>query len=338
MSDELADFDYVLPPELIAQRPLEDRAASRMLHLPRDGSAIRHRAFRELPTLLHPGDLLVFNQTRVTARRLRGLKESGGAVEALLVNRLGQGRYRSMVKPMARLRGGSRLLFGDQLWATYERIPGEDFAILDFSGCPHAEDTISAIGEVPLPPYIHERLSDPERYQTVYAQQGESAAAPTAGLHFTEELLATLRDVGVNFAYLNLNVSTDTFRPIQASRLEDHPMHGETYDIDEAVAEAVATCPGRVIAVGTTTVRALESAATGPRSLSAGSSATKLFIRPGYAFRVIDGMLTNFHLPRTTMLLMLAALVGKSSLMEAYAEAVRERYRFLSFGDSMLIL
>ncbi|HRK20586.1 MAG TPA: tRNA preQ1(34) S-adenosylmethionine ribosyltransferase-isomerase QueA [Fimbriimonadaceae bacterium] len=336
--DRLSDYDYSLPEDLIAQNPLADRCGSRLLQLPRQQGGVRHRMFKDVAELLLSDDLLVLNNTRVTALRLQGRKESGAAVEALLLKEVSPSRFEVMLKPARRLKPGAIVHFQDGLRA--EVLP--DFSgplrQLQFDPDPDLSRKLAAVGKTPLPPYIRQSLSDPERYQTVYARVGGSAAAPTAGLHFTPELLDGLREKGVGIANVTLDVSLDTFRPVEAENLDEHVMHGETAHLSSETADAIATCTGRIVAVGTTVVRTLESFAVGPRHVETGTKQTKLFIRPGYRFQIVDGMFTNFHLPRTSMLMMISAMAGRDRVMAAYAEAVRERYRFLSFGDSMLIL
>ena len=336
MTERLSDYDYELPDELIAQTPLEDRAASRLLVLHREGG-IEHRQFRDVLELLEPGDLLVLNDTRVSAVRLFGHRETGGAVEALLLQELLPGRFEAMVKPAKRLKVGTHVRFGDLIATVTEELE-EGLRVLSFDDDPNLSERLNEAGMVPLPPYIHERLADRERYQTVYGARAGSAAAPTAGLHFTDEILESLRERGVRTATVTLHDSIDTFRPVQVENLDEHRMHGERCAIPTETGEAIANAPGRIIAVGTTTVRTLETMATGPRQVSAGQTTSKLFIRPGFDFQVIDGMFTNFHLPKTTMLLMISALAGKQNILDAYRAAVEDRYRFLSFGDSMLIV
>jgi S-adenosylmethionine:tRNA ribosyltransferase-isomerase len=335
--DRLSDYQFELPEALIAQTPLTDRAASRLLCLGRDGD-VQHRQFRDVTEILRPGDLLVANDTRVSAIRLLGQKPTGAAVEALLLSEVAPATYRALVRPGKRLMIGAEIEFADSLHATVVAEGPDGLRDLKFTETADLRDKLRDAGTVPLPPYIHATLDDPERYQTVYAAHDGSAAAPTAGLHFTAEIIAQLKSLGVDFAHVTLHVGIDTFRPVSVENLADHVMHGESLTVPEATADAVAACPGRVIAIGTTTVRTLETMATGPRRLRTGSESSQLFIRPGFEFKVIDGMFTNFHLPGTTMLVMLAALVGRENLLRAYAEAVAERYRFLSFGDSMLIL
>lgn len=279
----------------------------------------------------------MLNDTRVSALRLFGERESGGKVEALLLRQESVNRYVAMVRPAKRVKVGSRVRFGPSLDARVVEDLGEGHKILEFDG----EDVYAQIhraGTVPLPPYISRPLDNPERYQTVYASHGGSAAAPTAGLHFTEALLDELQDMGVRIAKVTLDVGIDTFRPILVNNLDEHKMHGEICTISPDTAEAINTATGRIIAVGTTVVRTLESMADGVKHVQAGSTSTDLFIRPGFQFRIVDGMFTNFHLPGTTMMVMLSALIGREKLLNAYKIAVENQYRFLSFGDSMLIL
>lgn len=334
--DCLSNYDYTLPESAIAQKPLRDRAASRLLWLHKDGT-IEHRVFRDVVSILEPGDLLVLNDTRVTAVRLFGKKRTGASVELLLLRDLGAGAYEALAKPGGRLQPGVEAVFENGLVCRFEENLGEGLKRVQFLGSTVSE-RVAELGQVPLPPYIHEALPDAERYQTIYSSAPGSAAAPTAGLHFTRDLLEALSAKGVQMAYVTLDVGLDTFRPVKAENLDEHAMHGERCCVPEETAEAVAVCKGRIIAVGTTAVRTLESFATGDRLLATGLKTTDIFIRPGFEFRIIDGMFTNFHMPRTTMLIMLSALVPRGSLMAAYQEALSGGYRFLSFGDSMLIL
>lgn len=336
--DRLSDYDYHLPEERIAQTPLEDRAASRLLYLHRDTGAVEHRMFREVTEILRPGDLLVLNDTRVSALRLEGRKPTGGAVEALLLHERGPGLYEALVRPGRRLHPGARIEFGEGLGAEVERETEDGARLLRFDPVPDLRARLAAVGHVPLPPYIHAALADAERYQTVYSREAGSAAAPTAGLHFTPEILAALAEKGVRAARVTLHVGIDTFRPVMNEDLSLHQMHGEECEVPPETAEAIARCEGRVVAVGTTTVRTLETFARGRRQVEAGRTVSRIFIRPGYDFRVVDGMFTNFHLPKTTMLMMISALARREWILDAYAEAVEKSYRFLSFGDSMLIV
>lgn len=335
---DLEWLDYYLPEELIAQEPIEPRDHSRLLHLDPSDGHIQHLHFYDLPNLLEPGDLLVLNDTRVTARRLHGVKVGGGArVEVVLQRQAGSARqdlFLAVCRPGRRLKPGVRLVLEGRYEAEVVAVEPDGRRILWIP----EHVGIESAGETPLPPYIRGPLAAEERYQTVFARSAGSAAAPTAGLHFTGELLATLRGSGVGIAYVTLDIGLDTFRPIGTDRPEEHKMHGESYTVPLRTADAVAAATGRIIAVGTTTTRTLESAATGRRSVRAGSGETHLFIRPGYEFKVVDGMITNFHMPRTTMLLLVAAIGGIENVRKAYTEAVRMRYRFLSLGDSMAVL
>lgn len=335
--DRLSDYDYVLPEELIAQTPLQDRSASRLMWLRLDGG-IEHRSFVDVVEILKPGDLLVMNDTRVSAIRLYGKKMTGAAVEALLLRETAPACYEALVKPAKRLRIGAAISFADGLAASVVGELEDGIKVLEFKPVENFRERLAKVGLTPLPPYIHEILQDKERYQTVYGTVGGSAAAPTAGLHFTPELLGRLDERGIETAKVTLHVGIDTFRPVQVEDLDQHRMHGETCSVTDATVEMVRKCSGRVIAVGTTTVRTLESFADGPRQLRTGSMDSRLFIRPGFRFQIIDGMFTNFHLPRTTMLTMISALARRERILDAYREAVAANYRFLSFGDSMLIL
>lgn len=335
----LSDFDYDLPEELIAQHPLTDRAAARLLHLDPTTGAIQDRMFREVVDILQAGDVLILNNTRVNSWRFFGRKETGGQVEILALREIDQGIFESMIKPAKRLKPGAKVFISPELTATI--LEGGDDVVRHVhietnKGDLHAE--LSKIGKVPLPPYITAQLEDPERYQTVFSALPGSAAAPTAGLHFTQEILENLREKGVQIGFVTLHVSIDTFRPIQVDDVNLHKMHGEFCEISEETSVLINGAKGRVIAVGTTAVRTLETFAVGPRQVAAGSTESYIFIKPGDKFKVIDGMFTNFHFPRTTMLLMISALAGKENVLAAYKKAVEWRYRFLSFGDSMLIL
>lgn len=333
----MTGFDYDLPESLIAQVPLEDRADSRLLHIDLAAQSIWHRRFRDAPDQLREGDLLVVNDTRVTAVRLYGNRPTGGQVEALLLSRLESNHSVALLKPGRRLKPGAVIEFGGGLRAVVVEELDGGRKLVRFDGDDVAGE-IASQGVAPLPPYIRVPLANRERYQTVYNRSEGSAAAPTAGLHFTDEILANLRARGCGMASVTLDVGLDTFRPISAPTPEEHAIHGERCRISEAAAEAVNGCRGRVIAVGTTAARTLESFAVGRRRVRTGEMESRLFIRPGYAFQIIDGMFTNFHMPRTTMLLMLGALAGQELIAKAYDEAIQQNYRFLSFGDSMLIL
>ncbi len=308
-----------------------------MLH--RGSGAVEHRGFRDAPSYLRAGDVLVLNDTRVSARRLRGVRPSGGAVEALLVERVGPGLYDALVRPGRRMPPGATFLAEGRYEATVVEGAEAPMRRLCFAGDPD----LGGIGEVPLPPYITERLDastgeGEARYDTVYAERAGSAAAPTAGLHFTPEILREIEARGVGIARVTLHVGLDTFRPVEAEDLAGHRMHGELCEVSPEAAEAMNARRGRLVAVGTTSVRTVETFAGGDGRVAAGRTRSELFIRPGYRFRAVEGMFTNFHLPRTTMLAMISALAGYGAVRGAYAAAIEEGYRFLSFGDSMLIL
>jgi S-adenosylmethionine:tRNA ribosyltransferase-isomerase len=340
-----ADFDYALPEELIAQEPVRPREASRLLVVPRRGGAPRHLVFSELPGLLAPGDLLVLNDTRVIAARLVGHKESGGRCEMLLTEPLDDppgSRWRAMGQASKPIRPRSRLFFGT-LEATVDEAEGDGlFAIrFDRSGTALLE-ALESEGRVPLPPYIRREPGpeDRDRYQTVLASQPGSAAAPTAGLHFSHELLAALAARGIGCTTLTLHIGPATFLPVRTEDVEAHRMHSERYHVGQEAAVAFGACRGRggkIVAVGTTTVRTLESAFHGG-GLQPGWGRTALFIKPGYDFRAIDGLVTNFHLPRSTLLMLACAFGGRERILEAYREAVAARYRFFSYGDAMVVI
>lgn len=339
---QLSAFDYDLPEDRIAQTPLEPRDSSRLLYLNRQTGAREHRVFRELDTLLAPGDLLVLNETRVSALRLFGTRPSGGEVEVFLLRpaiEQGEGVFEALVRPGRKVLPGQRVCFPDSGLEAEALVTTESGGrLLRFEG----DDVLAkldAIGRVPLPPYITAPLENKERYQTVYAKTPGSAAAPTAGLHFTPELLARLAERGVLQARLRLDVGIGTFRPIKVENIAEHVMHSETFAVSPETAAAVNACTGRVIAVGTTALRALESAARAAvpgERITAVEGSTDIFIRPGYTFRAVDGLITNFHQPKSSLLLLVAAFVGYETMRATYAEALEKPYRFLSFGDAML--
>ncbi len=337
-------FDYHLPPELIAQRPAEPRGSSRLLVVDCESGMISHRRFSDLPEYLERGDCAVFNRTRVRRARLRGRKAgTGGEVEMLLLSRDRGGEWEALARPARRLRPGARVVFGrGELEAEVLEVREEGRIRVRLSPVEAElqEELVERLGEVPLPPYIREKLADPERYQTVYAAETGSAAAPTAGLHFDRRAMEELERRGVTLAFLRLDVGLDTFRPIAAEELEGHRMHREEVEVDAPACEAVNAAHGhggRVLAVGTTVVRALESAA-GEGGLEPYHGPTELFIAPGHRFRAVDHLLTNFHLPRSTLLVLVCAFAGRDLVLRAYREAVEARYRFLSFGDACLFL
>lgn len=336
------DFYYELPQELIAQTPLKDRTASRLLVLDRKSGEIERRRFRDITEYLRPGDCLVMNNTRVIPARLYGVKEdTGGKIEFLLLNRIDLDTWEIILKPGKRGRKGARFVFGDgALRAEIVDVKPDGNRIVRFEYEGVWEQLLDKLGEMPLPPYIKEKLTDKERYQTVYSKIEGSAAAPTAGLHFTEELLEKIKDMGVNTAYLTLHVGLGTFRPVSVENVEEHVMHSERYEINEETAELINKTRengGRIVAVGTTSVRTLETAADDDGRLKAESGNTDIFIYPGYKFKAVDALITNFHLPESTLLMLVSAFAGKDKVFKAYEEAVKEKYRFFSFGDAMFI-
>ncbi len=337
-----SDFYYELPEELIAQDPLEDRASSRLLVLDRDTGQISHHLFREVVDYLHPGDCLVLNNTKVIPARLLGEREGTGAhVEVLLLKRRGKDLWETLVRPGKKCRPGTILTFGEgllrgQVLETVEE--GNRLIRFEYQGI--FEEVLDALGEMPLPPYITHKLQDKGRYQTVYAKYEGSAAAPTAGLHFTQELLEQVRHKGVEVVFVTLHVGLGTFRPVKEENVLDHHMHTEAYQVSPEAADrinAVKAAGGRIFCVGTTSCRTIESAADESGMVQPGNGDTDIFIYPGYRFKVLDGLITNFHLPESTLVMLVSALAGREQVLRAYAEAVRERYRFFSFGDAMLI-
>ncbi|ASS98722.1 S-adenosylmethionine:tRNA ribosyltransferase-isomerase [Geobacillus thermocatenulatus] len=337
-------FDFHLPEELIAQTPLPDRAASRLMVLDKRTGAIRHETFRNIISYLNPGDCLVLNDTRVMPARLYGEKEeTGGTAEVLLLKQLDGDRWETLVKPGKRVKPGTKLTFGEgKLEAVCLDTLEHGGRVLEFSYDGLFYEVLAELGEMPLPPYIKEKLDDPERYQTVYAREIGSAAAPTAGLHFTEELLDAIREKGVHIVFITLHVGLGTFRPVQVDDVEKHDMHAEFYQMSEETAETlnrVREQGGRIIAVGTTSTRTLETIAGKHNGrFVAESGWTDIFIYPGYEFKGIDGLVTNFHLPKSTLIMLVSALAGRENILHAYQVAVKERYRFFSFGDAMLII
>ena len=337
-----SDFYYHLPEELIAQTPLARRDQSRMLVCNRGKSGVAHQAFFDLPSYLHPGDVLVLNRSRVIPARLLGVKEGSGiACEVLLLRRLSQHDWEALVKPGRRLISGSRVVFGDgELRAEIQQSTDFGGRIVRFEYDGVFEELLDRLGQMPLPPYIHEQLGDRARYQTVYAKEEGSAAAPTAGLHFTEEILQQIVKKGVHVVSLLLHVGLGTFRPVKEEDVASHRMHEEWYELGSEAADTINAAKargGRVVCVGTTSVRTMETAADESGRVHAGSGMTGIFITPGYRFRAVDLLLTNFHLPQSTLLMLVSAFMGREHALAAYQEAVRERYRFFSFGDCMLI-
>lgn len=339
---EVKDFYYELPKELIAQEPLKDRSGSRLLVLHKETGELEHRSFRDIAEYLNPGDCLVLNNTRVIPARLLGEREgTGGKVEILLLKRKENDIWETLVKPGKKARPGDRILFGGGL-LTGEilEIAEEGNRLVQFTYQGIFEEVLDQLGQMPLPPYITHELKDKNRYQTVYACHEGSAAAPTAGLHFTEELLEKIQDMGVKIARVTLHVGLGTFRPVKAENVLEHHMHSEFYEIGEAEAEKInqtKASGGRVICVGTTSCRTLESAAGEDGILRAGSGWTEIFIYPGYRFKILDCLITNFHLPESTLVMLVSALAGRENVLHAYEEAIREKYRFFSFGDAMFL-
>lgn len=336
-------YDFELPESLIAQTPLENRTASRLLTLNKDSGEMEHHTFSDIINYLHPGDTLILNDTRVIPARLFGVKEDTGAkAEVLLLHNLGDNRWETLVKPGKRLRKGAVIRFGDELSATIEEETDMGGRIIRFHYEGIFQEILDRLGQMPLPPYIKEKLEDKERYQTVYAKHEGSAAAPTAGLHFTTELLEAIKQKGVRIGFLTLHVGLGTFRPMSVDVVEDHVMHAEYYSISQETADLINETKkngGRVIAVGTTSCRTLETVGNQfeGQDLAASSGWTDIFIYPGYTFKVVDALITNFHLPKSTLVMLVSALAGREQIMEAYNEAVKQQYRFFSFGDSMFI-
>ena len=337
-----SDFYYDLPEELIAQDPLEDRSSSRLMVLDRESGNISHHIFKDIIDYLNPEDCLVINDTKVIPARLYGVKEDTGAhIEILLLKRRENDVWETLVRPGKKAKPGTRLTFGDgRLKAEVIDVVEEGNRLIHFEYEGIFEEILDQLGEMPLPPYITHKLQDKNRYQTVYAKHEGSAAAPTAGLHFTPELLQAIKDKGVNIAHVTLHVGLGTFRPVKVEDVTQHHMHSEFYVVEEDQAKLIndtKAAGGRVIAVGTTSCRTLESATGEDGILKAGSGWTEIFIYPGYRFKMIDGLITNFHLPESTLVMLVSALAGKEHIMAAYEEAVREKYRFFSFGDAMMI-
>jgi len=342
MTMKTSDFAFDLPEELIAQDPLEDRSSSRLMLLDKNTGEISHRIFHEITSFLRAGDCLVINDTKVIPARLLGRKEGTGAnIEILLLKRKENDVWETLVKPGKKCRPGARILFGNgELKAEILEILPDGNRHVRFYYDGIFEEVLDRLGQMPLPPYITHQLKDKNRYQTVYAKYEGSAAAPTAGLHFTRELLGQIEEMGVNIARVTLHVGLGTFRPVKVDNVLDHHMHSEFYQVTEAAAEMINHTRkegGRIISVGTTSTRTLESAASDDGMVHAGSGDTDIFIYPGYKFKVIDGLITNFHLPESTLLMLVSALAGREHVLRAYREAVKERYRFFSFGDAMFI-
>ena len=338
-----SDFYFELPEELIAQDPLEDRSSSRLLKLDKKTGEIEHHVFKEVPSFLRPGDCLVLNNTKVIPARLYGVKEDTGAtIEVLLLKRKENDKWETLVKPGKKMKIGAKVVFGDGLLkAEVVDILEEGNRLIQFSYEGIFEEVLDALGEMPLPPYITHKLQDKNRYQTVYAKYEGSAAAPTAGLHFTKELLAQIQAMGVKIAPVTLHVGLGTFRPVKEENLINHHMHSEYYEISKESADLINETKkngGRIICVGTTSCRTIESAADEDGFVHPGCDNTEIFIYPGYRFKVLDGLITNFHLPESTLIMLVSALAGRDHVLNAYEIAVKEKYRFFSFGDAMIII
>lgn len=338
---KLSDFMYDLPEERIAQTPVEPRDHSRLMVLHRDTHAIEHRHFYDVIDYLNPGDALVINETRVIPARLYGERVSGGACEVLLLKQLAPKKWETLVKPGKKLRPGTEILFGGgKLRAKVLETTDVGGRVVEFQCEGTFEAALDELGEMPLPPYIHEHLDNRERYQTVYARQEGSAAAPTAGLHFTPELLERIRAKGVDIVPVLLHVGLGTFRPVKVENIEEHEMHSEYFEVTEEAAariNAARARGGRIVAVGTTSVRTMESTCK-DGVLLPGRGETKIFIRPGYRYQMVDALITNFHLPGSTLMMLVSAFYDREHILAAYEEAVRDEYRFFSFGDAMLML
>jgi len=339
---KVSEFNFYLPEKLIAQHPLKERDASRLMVLDKKTGEIEHKIFHDIIDYLNPGDTLVLNNTRVLPDRLIGEKEgTGGKIEFLLLKRIEGDKWECLAKPGRRAKIGTKFIFGNgKLKCEVIDIADEGNRIIEFSYNGIFEEVLDELGEMPLPPYITEKLEDKERYQTVYSKEEGSAAAPTAGLHFTEKLLNEIKNKGVNIAYLTLHVGLGTFRPVKVEDTDDHVMHSEFYQLDEENARIINETKKRgnkIISVGTTSTRTLETIGDENGFVRAQSGWTDIFIYPGYKFKVVDQLITNFHLPESTLIMLVSALAGKENIMRAYNEAVKDKYRFFSFGDAMFI-
>ncbi|UXH44269.1 tRNA preQ1(34) S-adenosylmethionine ribosyltransferase-isomerase QueA [Rossellomorea vietnamensis] len=339
---KVEDFDFHLPEELIAQTPLENRSESRLMVLDKEDGSMEHIRFKQITEYLQEGDCLVLNDTRVLPARLFGQKEDTGAnIEVLLLKQEDGDKWETLVKPAKRIRVGTEIVFGDgKLRATCVDLKDHGGRILEFRYEGIFYEVLEELGEMPLPPYIRERLEEQDRYQTVFARERGSAAAPTAGLHFTEELLEELKEKGVHIAFITLHVGLGTFRPVSVETIEDHDMHAEFYQVSEGTARLlneVRANGGKIITVGTTSTRTLETIASKHGTFVEENGWTNIFIYPGYEFKGIDGLITNFHLPKSTLIMLVSAFAGQDNVMHAYETAVKEKYRFFSFGDAMLI-
>lgn len=336
----LTDFDYNLPEELIAQRPIEPRNASRLMVLDPVRRTICHEKFFDLQKFLTAGDTLIFNDTRVIPARLIGHKSTGARAEIFLLRRLDAVTWETLVKPGRKITEGAEIFFGNELSCQVVDRTNFGGRVVKFKFSGVFEEILDRLGETPLPPYIHEKLADSERYQTVYNRERGSAAAPTAGLHFTTEQMIALKNFGVNLGFVTLHVGLGTFRPVQVDEIERHEMHEEFFSVPQETADLIRDTRqrgGRIVAVGTTSLRTLEAAALDEKTVAVGANSTKIFIYPGYKFKIVDALITNFHLPKSTLLMLVSALAGREFILQAYREAVERRYRFFSFGDAMFI-
>lgn len=338
----VSDFNFELPEELIAQDPLEDRSSSRLLVLDKETGAVEHKVFKDVTSYLKKGDCLVINDTKVIPARLFGVKEDTEAkIEVLLLKRKEHDVWETLVKPGKKAKPGTVIVFGDGLLkGTVIDVVEEGNRLIQFSYEGIFEEILDELGQMPLPPYITHQLQDKNRYQTVYAKHDGSAAAPTAGLHFTKELLQQIEEMGVTIAHVTLHVGLGTFRPVKVDDILDHHMHSEFYMVEEDQAKKIndaKAAGGRIICVGTTSCRTIESATGEDGILRAGSGWTEIFIYPGYRFKILDALITNFHLPESTLVMLVSALAGREQVLHAYQEAIGQRYRFFSFGDAMLI-
>ena len=336
------DFWYDLPEELIAQTPLQKRDSSRLLHLDRNDGSIEHKYFYDVIDYLQPGDCLVMNDSRVLPARLLGHRPTGGAVEVLLLRDLGDKKWECLCKPGRKMHVGSEVIFGNgELTATVTAVQEDGNRVVEFCYKGIFLEVLERLGKMPLPPYIKAELADQERYQTVYSREIGSAAAPTAGLHFTNELLEKIREKGINTAFVTLHVGLGTFRPVKADEISEHHMHSELCMISEetaAILNKTKANGGRIICVGTTSCRTLESLVNDDGTFEPKSKWTEIFIYPGYQFKAMQGLITNFHLPESTLVMLVSAFAGRENVLNAYKEAVKERYRFFSFGDAMILI
>jgi len=342
MSTLLSDYDYNLPEELIGQKPAEPRDHSRLMAVDRSLKKIEHKRFYDIVDYLKPGDVLVRNSTKVIPARMIGRKETGAVLEVFLLKRIDINTWECMIRQAKKLKLGQKLIIGEnsEIVATLLEVKDDGNRVLSFEYEGAFEEVLDKLGQMPLPPYITEKLSEKERYQTVYAKRGESVAAPTAGLHFTEDLLKRIEEKGVEIVDVYLEVGLGTFRPVQTENVLEHKMHEETYEVPEEARRVITRAKAegrRVIAVGTTSVRTLESAVNGSGELEARKGSTDIFIYPGYEFKVVDALITNFHLPKSTLLMLISAFSTREFMMETYKKAVEEGYHFFSFGDSMFI-